>query len=415
MTGLLNESFTMWESAPDRWEVTAKIGEGAFGQVVKATDKATGKQKAIKRVRNFCGLAGKISVQYSRMITREIATLSMLQGCPNIVPLDLIYLSADHSDVYMVMPFVEFDLESVIKAKILKEEEIKWIAYQMLVGISHVHKKQFMHRDLTLRNILISDMCDTYIADFGLARAHETACEDITLDVVTLEYRAPELLLQYKKYDTRVDMWSIGCMIAELYLRRRLLAPARRDVPSQLLKLIQVFGKPDLEFVKSHASPSAAKFLENIVNKFEAMQNSAENKSFEPPIEAQLASAGASDGAVELIKALLQFDFRKRLPASEALKLDWFAKDDEYKDLEGVAGSEHEQPGSPLDGGAVTRMEEDGEIVEAHETLRQIQKLDLDGLRVFMESKATKVDNLVKIEYAQSAAVVAGGEEGCAQ
>ncbi len=192
-------------------------------------------------------------------------------------------------------------------------------------------------------------------------------------------------------------------MIAELYLRRRLLVPARRDVPSQLLKLIQVFGKPDLEFVRSHATPSAAKFLENIVTKFEAMQANAENPSqaFDAPIEVQLAAAGASEGAIELIRGLLQFDFRKRLPAAAALQLPWFAADPDYNTLEGVVdpAAHAEEPGSPLDAGAQTRME-DGEVVEAHDTLREIQKADLEGLQKWMESKATKIDNLVRIEYA---------------
>ena len=263
-----------------------------------------------------------------------------------------------------------------------------------------------MHRDLTLKNILVSDDCDTFLADFGLARAHETASEDITLDVVTLEYRAPELLLQYKKYDARVDMWSIGCMVAELFLRRRLLVPLRRDVPCQLLKLVQVFGKPDMEFVRSHASPSATMFFENIIKKFDALEQSEDGagKCFDPPITVQLAAAGASPQAIELILSLLQFDFRKRLSAACALKLSWFADDETYQGLEGVAGDgaggSGGDPASPTVAtpGVVERMD-DGEIVESNESLHKLQRADLEGLRAFMEAKATPVVNRVRGEY----------------
>ena len=330
----------------------------------------------------------------------------------------------------MMMPYIQYDLQNVVESRVLKDEEIKWIAYQMLYGIAQVHARKLMHRDLTLKNILISDAFDTYIADFGLARAHQTCTEDITLDVVTLEYRAPELLLQHKKYDTRVDMWSIGCMVAELYLRRRLFVPQRRDIPCQLIKLITVLGRPDIEFVRQHASPSAATFFENILAKFDAAAKQQQN-AYDPPIADQLKAAGASDGAIELVTSLLQFDFRKRLSAAQSLQLKWFTADPEYNTLAGVASplvSSHfdhkttadgnseaaavskktdslesttltqADPATPLDDGAVERRE-NGDIEEANPSLRVLQSADIEGLRSYMENKAEKIPNMVNAEY----------------
>lgn len=458
---------------PSNFKMLGKIGEGSFGTVVKVVDEK-GDEYALKRIKAYASMPGNIQAPYARKICREVETLSMLQGCAYIVPLNKIYLSEDKLDVYMMMPYIQYDLQNVVESRVLKDDEIKWISYQMLYGIAQVHARKLMHRDLTLKNILISESFDTYIADFGLARAHQTCTEDITLDVVTLEYRAPELLLQHKRYDTRVDMWSIGCMIAELFLRRRLFVPVRKDIPSQLIKLIQVLGKPDLEFVRQHASPSACRFFEGILAKFDAAEAQhkaaaaaaaaaeggagsppgsplgASISAYDPPISVQLAAAGATPEAIALVESLLQFDFRKRLTAAEALRTPWFTGDEGYAEMEGVGtplqfeltkhdhqnttqevkasseggnnnammttrqdttttigeGSVSGEPATPLDDGAVVRHEdEEGLIEETNPSLRFLQQANIEELRAFMEGKSEKITNLVMAEYASAPSV----------
>jgi serine/threonine protein kinase len=428
---------------PDFLDVKGFLGKGSFGVVVlmeendKNTNNSNSKRKrhqqyALKRVLDYSSMPGNISTHYALKICREVATLSMLQKGTHqnnnnnnnnyIVPLYATYLSSDKRDVYLLMPYIGRDLQNLVenaRPDELTEGPIKWISYQILAGIKSVHARKLMHRDLTLKNILVDDQSgnlDTYIADFGLARANVTAGEDITLDVVTIEYRSPELLMQYENYDSRVDMWSIGCMIAEMYLRRRLFTPKFRDIPNAIIKVLQVLGRQDDDFVKEHA-PRAYDFFSALQKKFDS-ETAKGKHCYEPSLESQLTARGASDEAIAVITGLLQFDFRKRLTADQALQMDWFKKDEKYADfLANLFPSKQQQEHNndnddddddemqqeqELQFAKFTRIEETGEILEANPELRNLQKMNLEQLREWMEAKVDKFEHIVKGRYSST-------------
>lgn len=428
-----------------------RIGKGSFGSVFRMYDKEDpSKVYALKRVENYASIPG-MQVRYARLIVREVLSLKVLQGFPNIVTLHQAYLSEDKEDLYLLMPFIAYDLQSVLTQRALSASEAKWIAYQLLVGIYYTHKEKIMHRDLTLKNVLVSEESDLFIADFGLARGHQTHAEDFTLDVVTLEYRAPELLLQYKKYDTRLDMWSVGCVIAELFLRRRLFEPQPRDVPNALMTQIQGLGMPEVEFVQQFASQPCVAFLNNQFAKTLRKESVIEPpRVAAPPLVVQLAAAGAPGEAIDLIHGLLQFDFRKRLTAAQALRMPWFTNDtsENYAQNPGVLEaiskstdgrsasktSSNAAPSSGLRRGAEDDDDDDGnsimkpvprssenmseedlnvlvgasqqssavgidELLEFNEELANLRNVNVSGLRKMMESLCSDVPDRVRGTY----------------
>lgn len=123
-------------------------------------------------------------------------------------------------DIYLVFDFMETDLHAVIRAKILEEVHNQYIIYQCLKSLKYMHSAHLLHRDLKPSNLLLNSDCHVKVADFGLARSLDVTDPDntplLTDYVATRWYRAPEILLGSNKYTTGVDMWSLGCILAEL-------------------------------------------------------------------------------------------------------------------------------------------------------------------------------------------------------
>ncbi|KAG8222500.1 hypothetical protein J437_LFUL009603 [Ladona fulva] len=221
----------------DNFHKIEKIGEGTYGVVYKAKDKVTGKLVALKKIRLETEIEGVPSTAI-----REISLLKELKH-PNVVCL----LDVVHADkkLYLVFEFLTQDLKKFLDSSkdLLPSDLVKSYLWQLLQGVTYCHTHRILHRDLKPQNLLIDSEGYIKLADFGLARAFGVPVRTYTHEVVTLWYRAPEILLGTKFYSTAVDVWSIGCIFAEM-ITRRALFPGDSEI-DQLFRIFRTLGTPD--------------------------------------------------------------------------------------------------------------------------------------------------------------------------
>ncbi|XP_004432837.2 PREDICTED: cyclin-dependent kinase 3 isoform X3 [Ceratotherium simum simum] len=286
----------------DVFQKVEKIGEGTYGVVYKAKNKETGQLVALKKIRLDLETEGVPSTAI-----REISLLKELKH-PNIVRL----LDVVHSEkkLYLVFEFLSQDLKKYMDstpASELPMHLVKSYLFQLLQGVNFCHSHRVIHRDLKPQNLLINELGAIKLADFGLARAFGVPLRTYTHEVVTLWYRAPEILLGSKFYSTAVDVWSIGCIFAEMVTRRALF-PGDSEI-DQLFRIFRTLGTPSeatwpgvtqLPDYKGSFPKWTRKGLEEIV------------PSLEP--EGQ-----------DLLMQLLQYDPSRRISAKAALAHPYFS------------------------------------------------------------------------------------------
>lgn len=231
----------------DKYEKLEKVGEGTYGKVYKAKDKATGQLVALKKTRLEMDEEG-----VPPTALREVSLLQMLSQSLYVVRL----LSVEHVDhvsssssstkpvLYLVFEYLDTDLKKFIDShrkgpnpKPLPQSLVRSFLYQLLKGVAHCHSHGVLHRDLKPQNLLLDkDRGILKIADLGLGRAFTVPLKSYTHEIVTLWYRAPEVLLGSTHYSTAVDMWSVGCIFAEM-VRRQALFPG----DSEFQQLLHIF------------------------------------------------------------------------------------------------------------------------------------------------------------------------------
>jgi serine/threonine protein kinase len=221
----------------DRYEKLEKIGEGTYGVVYKAKDKESGEIVALKKVR-----MGNEDEGVPSTALREIALLKEIQH-PNTV--GLLDVESSESKLYLIFEFCDSDLKKYMNniRGSLTPKLVKELMYQMTTGITYCHMHRLIHRDLKPQNILVDKNGVLKLADFGLARAFTIPIETLTHEVVTLWYRAPEILLGGKHYSVGVDMWSIGGIFAELVTKQPLF-PGDSEI-DELYRIFRVCGTPN--------------------------------------------------------------------------------------------------------------------------------------------------------------------------
>lgn len=215
-----------------------KIGEGTYGVVYKAKDIETGQTVALKKIRLDAESDGVPSTAI-----REISLLKELNH-PNVVR--LLDVVPSEKKLFMVFEFLDRDLKKYmdsVPAGGISPPLVKSYLYQLLSGIAFCHSHRILHRDLKPQNLLIDAHGSIKLADFGLARAFGVPVRSYTHEVVTLWYRAPEILLGCRYYSTPVDVWSIGCIFAEM-ITRRALFPGDSEI-DQLYRIFRTLGTPD--------------------------------------------------------------------------------------------------------------------------------------------------------------------------
>ncbi|XP_078280636.1 cyclin-dependent kinase 6-like [Rhinoraja longicauda] len=254
---------------PVRYELLAEIGEGAYGKVYKARDlENNGKCVALKRI-----AVPRTPEGIPLIVIREVAWLKHLAlfDHPNIIRLfdvELDHQTDQAMKVTLVFELIEQDL-CVFLTKVqepgLPLNKVKDMVRQLFRGLDFLHSNRVVHRDLKPQNILISNKGQVKLADFGLARVYSFNMA-LTPVVVTLWYRAPEVLL-YSRYTAAVDMWSAGCIFAEILQLRPFLCGIS-DI-NQLQKIFDVLGLPDEEEWPTSAPLPYSSFTPRLVKPIE--------------------------------------------------------------------------------------------------------------------------------------------------
>jgi serine/threonine protein kinase len=191
-----------------RYTVLRKIGEGTFGRIYEAFDNQPGNAVALKFYSTQSGIIPNSAI-------REIQFHSRINH-PNIIGLTDYFHSK--TDVILAYEFMEIDLYNFIKRirTPLAEPQLKCLFKSILTAISHIHSNGIMHRDIKTSNFLMSKNYTIKLGDMGLATVVAQRAGDLTLDIGTRWYKSPELLLGYKKYSYSSDVWSVGCVFAEI-------------------------------------------------------------------------------------------------------------------------------------------------------------------------------------------------------
>jgi len=218
-------------------KIEKPVGEGTYGVVYKAKDKTTNEIVALKKIRLEVEDEGVPSTAL-----REISLLKELDH-PNIVRLR----DVEHQDgrLYLVFEWLDRDLKKHMDSSPagLPMSTIKLFLYQLLRGMDYCHQRGIMHRDLKPQNLLVDRKNILKLADFGLARAFMIPMRSYTHEVVTLWYRAPEILLGQRTYSPHIDMWSIGTIFVEM-VNRRPLWPGDSEI-DELFRIFRTMGTPD--------------------------------------------------------------------------------------------------------------------------------------------------------------------------
>lgn len=236
-----------WTSIHQQYKTIEILGQGTYGVVYKAEDKVTGEIVALKR----CRLDVLKDFGIPETTLREIALLRDLRH-QNIMR--LYGLSCNTERLYMICEFLDLDLKKYLRknSQGLPIRKVKEVTYEILKGLAFCHGHRVIHRDLKPHNVLISpDATQVKIADFGLARASFVPGKTLTHEVITLWYRAPELLLGHCNYTMGVDVWSAGCIVAEI-LSGRPLFVGDSEIDT-LFKIFRVLGTPKKDDWPSHA------------------------------------------------------------------------------------------------------------------------------------------------------------------
>ncbi|XP_062095234.1 probable serine/threonine-protein kinase At1g09600 [Humulus lupulus] len=256
LTAVAGEAISGWvPRKAESFEKLEKIGQGTYSSVYKARDLETNKLVALKKVR-----FATMDPESVRFMAREILILRRLDH-PNIMKLEGLITSRVSGSLYLVFEYMEHDLAGLASRPGVKftEAQIKCYMRQLLQGLEHCHSQGVLHRDIKGSNLLIDNYGNLKIGDFGLANfygVHQR--QPLTSRVVTLWYRPPELLLGSTDYGVAVDLWSAGCIVAELFAGKPIM-PGRTEV-EQLHKIFKLCGSPSEEYWKRSKLPHATIF-----------------------------------------------------------------------------------------------------------------------------------------------------------
>ncbi|XP_073041569.1 probable serine/threonine-protein kinase At1g09600 isoform X1 [Primulina eburnea] len=304
LTAVAGEAIKGWiPRKADSFEKLDKIGQGTYSSVYRARDLETEKIVALKKVRFV-----NMDPDSVRFMAREILILRRLDH-PNIMKLEGLITSRVSGNLYLVFEYMEHDLTGLLASPTVKftESQIKCYMQQLLRGLEHCHSRGVLHRDIKGSNLLIDNNGVLKIGDFGLAtffRANQK--QPLTSRVVTLWYRPPELLLGATNYGVSVDLWSSGCILAELFSGKPIMT-GRTEV-EQLHKIFKLCGSPSEEYWKTSKLPHATIFKPQHPYK----RCVAETFKDFPP------------SALALVESLLAFEAECRGSTTSALQSEFF-------------------------------------------------------------------------------------------
>lgn len=256
LTAVAGEAINGWvPRRADSFEKLEKIGQGTYSSVYRARDLETNTIVALKKVR-----FANMDPESVRFMAREIIIMRKLDH-PNVMKLEGLITSRVSGSLYLVFEYMDHDLAGLAATPSIKltESQIKCYMQQLLRGLEYCHSHGVLHRDIKGSNLLVDNNGNLKIGDFGLATFFRTnQKQPLTSRVVTLWYRPPELLLGSSDYGASVDLWSSGCILAELFAGKPIM-PGRTEV-EQLHKIFKLCGSPSEEYWKKSKLPHATIF-----------------------------------------------------------------------------------------------------------------------------------------------------------
>jgi len=294
----------------DEFERLNKIDEGTYGVVYRAKNKKTGEIVALKKIKMEKERDG-----FPMTSLREINVLLSFHH-PSVVDVKEVVVGSNLDSIFMVMEYMEHDLKGLMETmkQPFSQSEVKCLMLQLFEGVKYLHDNWVLHRDLKTSNLLLNNCGELKICDFGLARQYGSPLKPYTQMVVTLWYRAPELLLGAKQYSTAIDMWSLGCIMAEL-LAKEPLFNGKSEI-DQLDKIFRALGTPNEKIWPDFVNLQGVKcnFVKQPYNKL---------RDKFPPTSFS-GRPTLSESGFDLLNRLLTYDPNKRITAEEALRHEWF-------------------------------------------------------------------------------------------
>ena len=298
------------DSKRSDYQKIEKIGSGAYGSVYKAKNIKTQKIVAIKRI--------KISLDTEGIPSSALREITILRNLNHENIEKILDVIATDTKLYLVFEYLDYDLQTFY-SKLLSQENNNLIPYsppqltkiflkQILKGVDYIHSKKIIHRDLKPQNILVNNNLVIKLADFGLSRAISFEKRPYTQEVLSLWYRAPELLLGANEYNESIDIWSIGCVFAFMALKNTLFE-GENEI-DQINKILQFFGTPNFSSIPYYNNVNLSVNLNNLP----ICQPANFNEKF-----FMLDNYGK-----DLLQRMLLYDPDKRISCKDALNHPYF-------------------------------------------------------------------------------------------
>ncbi|KAJ5572019.1 hypothetical protein N7535_005679, partial [Penicillium sp. DV-2018c] len=297
--GTIFETTERLEREPHRYTDWKPLGLGVSGLVCSAKDQLVHRTVAVKKLAEPFA-----SEAMARNVFREIQLLRQLRH-ENIINLTDLFISPSE-DIYIVTELMATDLNTILKSRRVEDQFAQYFMYQIMRGLKYLHSAGVVHRDLKPSNILVNENCDLKICDFGLARVQDM---QMTGYVSTRYYRAPEIMLTWRKYTEKVDIWSVGCIFAELMLGEPLF-PGKNHV-NQFTVITDILGNPPEEMINNITSENTINFIKSLP------------KRARKPMAEIIPTANGD--ALALLDKMLEFNPEVRISATDALSSPYLA------------------------------------------------------------------------------------------
>ncbi|KAG8221346.1 kinase-like domain-containing protein [Butyriboletus roseoflavus] len=303
------------------YEFVKELGQGAYGCVVAARHRRSGEGCAIKKITNINTKASPLTIPCARIFIRVLDSVAYLdETMPSrdqitcLYDMDIVFQpNGNFDEVYLYEELMEADLHAIIRSgQPLTDAHFQSFLYQTLCGLKYIHSANVLHRDLKPGNLLVNADCELKICDFGLARGYtpgggtsKSAGNQgfMTEYVATRWYRAPEIMLSFANYTTAIDVWSVGCILAELLGGKPIFKG--RDYVDQLNQILHYLGTPSEDTLRRVGSPRAQDYIRSLPIK--------------PRVPFATLYPHANPLAIDLLSQMLCFDPAKRISCEQAL------------------------------------------------------------------------------------------------